>query len=121
MLKSRFATIKNMARALANAEEVYYLANNEYTSDLTKLDLDLTNLPSNVGMAIAVTNDAVVSLSLARLSMEYVVYFNHHAAKSYRGRRECRVYDGNSVAKKICANLTGTTEVTNDSYSLWAF
>ncbi|MBO5910609.1 MAG: prepilin-type N-terminal cleavage/methylation domain-containing protein [Elusimicrobiaceae bacterium] len=41
VLKSRFATVKEMAQSLANAEEVYYLANGKYTADFEALDIDL--------------------------------------------------------------------------------
>ena len=39
--KSRFSTIKHLAKSIANAEEVYYLANNSYTKDWDALDISL--------------------------------------------------------------------------------
>ena len=39
--KSRFATIKNLAKSIANAQEVYYLANGKYTNSLEQLDITL--------------------------------------------------------------------------------
>ena len=41
VLKSRFSTIKNMARSLWEAEKVYYLANNTYTANFEDLDIDM--------------------------------------------------------------------------------
>ena len=41
VLKSRFATVKEMAHSLANAEELYYLANGKYTIDFGALDISL--------------------------------------------------------------------------------
>lgn len=41
VLKSRFATVKEMVHSLANAEELYYLANGEYTADFEALDISL--------------------------------------------------------------------------------
>ncbi len=41
VLKSRFSTIKNMARSLLEAEKVYYLANNTYTGFIDDLDISL--------------------------------------------------------------------------------
>ncbi|MBR2082193.1 MAG: prepilin-type N-terminal cleavage/methylation domain-containing protein [Elusimicrobiaceae bacterium] len=40
VLKSRYATIKNLTVALAQAEEIYYLANGEYTNNFDALDID---------------------------------------------------------------------------------
>lgn len=39
--KSRLATIKNITTSLALAQERYYLANNEYTKEISDLDITL--------------------------------------------------------------------------------
>ncbi len=39
--KSRTAEAVTMVKALANAEEVYYLANGDYTNDISELDVDI--------------------------------------------------------------------------------
>ena len=39
--KTRFATVKATARALAEAESVYYMANGEFTSDLQSLAIQM--------------------------------------------------------------------------------
>ena len=41
IVKARVGTMLSLAASIAQAEEAYYLANNEYTTDITKLDLDL--------------------------------------------------------------------------------
>ncbi len=41
VLKSRFSTIKNMARSIWEAEKIYYLANNTYTGFIDDLDISL--------------------------------------------------------------------------------
>ena len=41
VIRTRFATLKAMTHALANAEEVYYLANGEYAQKISDLDIDL--------------------------------------------------------------------------------
>ena len=40
--KSRYNSLMNLVNSLAQAEERFYLANNDYTNDLTKLDIDLS-------------------------------------------------------------------------------
>jgi len=39
--KSRYATIKNLAKALYEAQQRYYLSNGEYTNNFIKLDVEL--------------------------------------------------------------------------------
>ena len=38
--KSRFTNLKTLAESIAQAQEVYYLANGKYSSDLDELDID---------------------------------------------------------------------------------
>ena len=40
VMKSRYATLKNMTKAIADAEQIYYLANGTYTTDFTELSID---------------------------------------------------------------------------------
>ena len=46
VLKSRYATLKPLTRAIADAEEVYYLENNEYNSDVDVLGIDWPEPPT---------------------------------------------------------------------------
>lgn len=39
--KSRFATLKNLVKSIADAQEVYYLAHNEYATDFDALDVEM--------------------------------------------------------------------------------
>ena len=39
--KSRAAEAMNMVRAIANAQEVYYLATGDYTNDINELDIEI--------------------------------------------------------------------------------
>ena len=41
--KSRYAKLKHMVRALVEAEEVYYLANGDYTVNMEDLDVEIPN------------------------------------------------------------------------------
>ena len=45
--KSRYATLKNMTKALADAQEVYYLANGEYATSFDELDIDAGGTPED--------------------------------------------------------------------------
>ena len=39
--KSRYATLKNLTKSIITAEEIYYLANNQYTTKFEELDIDM--------------------------------------------------------------------------------
>lgn len=45
VMKSRVATIQPVLASIKQAEEVYYLANGEYTGSIENLDVDLTQCP----------------------------------------------------------------------------
>ncbi|WP_428048949.1 type IV pilin protein [Candidatus Avelusimicrobium caledoniensis] len=44
--KSRFATLKNLTKSIAEAAEVYYMANGSYTMNFDELDVDLSGCTS---------------------------------------------------------------------------
>ncbi|MBR2082771.1 MAG: prepilin-type N-terminal cleavage/methylation domain-containing protein [Elusimicrobiaceae bacterium] len=40
IIRSRYTTMKSLVKAIAQAQEVYYLANGEYTSNWEELDVN---------------------------------------------------------------------------------
>ena len=52
--KSRVAEALVITKALAQAEQVYYLANGDYSHDITLLDLDIPGIPTTLGQAHAI-------------------------------------------------------------------
>ena len=51
--KSRLATVKSLVAQIAQAEEVYYLSNGSYTSNIPALDVDF---PTSVSQSITPTS-----------------------------------------------------------------
>ncbi|MCR5504639.1 MAG: prepilin-type N-terminal cleavage/methylation domain-containing protein [Elusimicrobiaceae bacterium] len=47
--KSKFATMKNNVKAMSDAEDRYYLVNNQYTENLSELDIDITDSDCGLG------------------------------------------------------------------------
>ena len=41
VIKSRYATIKNLAQSISQAEELYHLAHGKYSMDFDELDIDM--------------------------------------------------------------------------------
>ncbi len=47
VMRSRYATLKNMTKSIADAQEVYYLANGQYATRFDKLDINIGGTPAN--------------------------------------------------------------------------
>jgi len=41
VIKSRYATLKNLTHSIANAQEIYYLANGKYATDFEELSIEM--------------------------------------------------------------------------------
>ncbi len=138
VLKSRFATVKEMAQSLANAEELYYLANGKYTINFEELDISLppseneetdektyslrsfkdwrcriyqgtTNSYANCG--ITQTNN----------TMGFQIYMRHGKA-DFVGERWCVAgqTDLTSLANQVCKSETGKEAPSEkDSGATW--
>ena len=129
VLKSRFTQAKIMANAIAQAEEVYYLANGEYTWNIEDLDVSFyyTSAASN-GVSSKVcteeTRSCYYSTSWGRCDLSKIdvfcvigkddqkklAYFKFFKnASVYAGEIYCRSYDdsSNSAAYQICQAETG--------------
>ena len=127
--KSRYATLKNLVKSIAAAQEVYYLANDSYSTDFAALDVDLPNstvtheYEENVtdieaeekrhryyawgGCYLGSSGYEVVCRS-ADISMEYSMILLHHPSAA--GQRRCTIrppLDENSIQAKICQPETG--------------
>ena len=142
VLKSRFSTIKNLTRTIADAEEVYYLSNNAYTPDVDNLDIDLpipnsSNLETagesvyyypwgycilqtgnSVGLVYCILSNErnVTSDDMSNRVIGYWIALLHHG--SFAGKHACYSYgtDLNSLQDKVCQNETGLA-TASDSYS----
>jgi len=138
VLKSRFSTIKDLTKSLANAEEVYYLANGSYTPDISKLDMDVPTPTSSTsdeeygihiypwGMCILEIRPESQTAVYCRLNdsngnMQIGYLINLNAAKqSNAGQTACYAYgnDTTTVQHKICQAETGqSTPISKVRYN----
>ncbi len=102
--KARYTQLMLVGDEIARAEEVYYMANGEYTNDLEKLDVSFpTSSNWYVGIDLA---SSALNVHTTSYTFGHIVYFQH---SSYPGRRECRVYktNGKPYMHTVCKNLTG--------------
>jgi len=129
VLKSRYATLKNLTQTLANAQEVYHLANNEYATSLDQLDIDIG------GSHAQYHNDALAEFPWGycvignytkchniKIGMEYRIY---NRTDNNAERRMCLATDGNldSLQNQVCKQETGATSYTShsDTETAWTY
>ena len=129
VLKARMSRAIPAVHALKNAEEIYYLANGNYTYNDVRGKLDIEEIAgcSQEGGDdgdIFVCNGFFINISsggkdsrniLAGIGdtynreLGYIVYFDN---SPYPGRRECIAYKENQQANEICKSMGGTMDYT---------
>ncbi len=121
VIKSRFSTVFNVVRAIADAQEVYHLANNSYTTNTDDLGIDISGAERTVppgggweildwgnGMYRVVVEPTLVSGAVMQ-DGKYYVQYQYQYSKVIR----CVAWDiGGDIAKGICAGMGGT-KLTN--------
>lgn len=115
--KARYMELIAIAETIYKAEELYYMANEKYTS--TKADLDI-EIPPSTGISFYVALDETTSHITAfhnkTSALKYIVYLDHHPNQPWRGKRQCRVESNDEILKKVCQSVTGKTVVGEDNY-----
>ncbi len=120
VLKSRFATMKDIFRVLKDAEDRYFLANGDYTNNVNDLDISYPKNSNNDfifdGGYCSVwwwtkPNDGII----CRLDTKYGPAIEYHFRNNYK---TCRVPDvqenqATTIADQICQQETGKTTRTN--------
>ncbi len=116
--KSRYATLKNMAKALADAQEVYYLANGDYAYSFAELDVDTAGdfskeESNNSTYTVRTFKWGTCTLEktkawCSRDNMAYQVYYTHSTDKDNVGTIRCVAYntDQTSPENKVCKQET---------------
>ena len=109
--KSKYSTIKNITKSIAEAEEVYYLANGKYTNQFA--DLDIIK-PNNINCDLWAGNGQKAVACYTRIN-GYTMYYYHHfkneqpAGWGTEDKRYCVIYstDKTNIPNKICQQETG--------------
>jgi len=131
--KTRYTQAKTIAHSIAKAEEIFYLANNQYTSDISELDVSLPPYKeqTNSGTNTTYTYDwgncslnkglsnAQVGCRLfqnSSLFLGYIIYLDH----SDKAAIYCKSYGG-AVAEAVCKSETGKTEHVDGDTQGWLY
>ncbi|MDD6153719.1 MAG: prepilin-type N-terminal cleavage/methylation domain-containing protein [Elusimicrobia bacterium] len=116
VLKSRMVELQTAGEALAKAEEIYYMANGSYTSDLSALDVEVPESENfSVFPDIGSSGPSTMALNItsSRWNLGYVVYLQNSGSG---GRRQCRVYKDDPNLHQVCKNLSLGAPMTGCSY-----
>ncbi|MBR2081397.1 MAG: prepilin-type N-terminal cleavage/methylation domain-containing protein [Elusimicrobiaceae bacterium] len=134
VMKSRYATLKNLVKSIANAQEVYYLANGQYAHNFEVLDISMPagkdeeksrgdyyvyswgncTLGSSDVPWIRCVNESI--------EMGYQLYLKNHSHQLARGTALCLAYnsDRTSVSNKVCKlESNGRVWDSDSSFVAW--
>jgi len=131
--KARTTQLVTLANSVKQAEERYYLANNQYTTDWSELDIDLTGtvngiyLSNSAGWQLELwtshpgATDPSVKASDSRLPI-FLIFWYDHAQSIHDGKRLCYAPQNNSLANTLCKNITnGAQPHSQPPYNWYVF
>lgn len=120
VMRSRYATLKNITKSIADAQEVYYLANGEYTTRFDELDIDIGGTPEdendnqrNFDWGWCTMDRGVVYCTNSTIRVAYVIYYKHSLSGSdVKGKTYCQPYgstQGLPIQHQLCQQETGSS------------
>ena len=125
--KARMTQLITLANSVAQAEERYYLANGQYTTDFSELDIELVGSITGNASVRVLKNPAGWSIHLnaytsggrwesvdvfdSRLPTgTHLLYsFNHGSLGSLQNKRFCYAARNNTLGNLLCKNATNRT------------
>lgn len=123
--KSRYATIKNLAKSIADAQKVYYLAHGTYATRFDELDIDIGGTSGS--------DDKFRSFNWGSCALEspsFPYCWDSKTQMTYqvdltKNRYNCiaNTVDLNAIPNKICRQETGLASpyTHNDSIQVWKY
>ncbi len=140
VIKSRYATLKNLTRSIAKAQQVYYLANGKDATTFAELDIDLP-LGDTSEKADDLTTDQYtfpwgycrIRINIHGNIQSQCINTKIGMGYSVNGRGksvDCYVYGSDSIAdyplqNDVCKNETGLTQKSGNSsaeqYVRWRY
>ena len=114
ILKSRFSTVMPMAKAVADAQEIYYLGNNQYA--LGKEDLDIAPVEAEntqVSLSPAEEDEEYIYVAANRTDIPNVRYIMYQKnSPKFAGNIHCEADANDEDALWLCEKALHGTEVT---------
>ena len=122
--KSRFSNLMAITNALAQANEVYYLANGTYTTDFEALAVDIpaTSISGSTatfdwGTCILSGQQEVICFATTHLNNAYSVYYTHSSFSSWANHTYCVALTNEAGSRfdKVCSSLGTFKQVADCS------
>ena len=114
ILKSRFSTVMPMAKAVADAQEIYYLGNNQYA--LGKEDLDIAPVEAEntqVSLSPAEEDEEYIYVAAHRTDIPNVRYIMYQKnSPKFASNIHCEADASDEDALWLCEKALHGTEVT---------
>lgn len=120
--KARLTQLFVTAEAVAKAEQIYFLANGNYTNDLTNLDIQVDTQKVGVGMGMENTQYPLITFILH--GKNSVLFLYRFSTNGKILARKCRAgEDQKQLYHDICKNLTNdpSPEVVEGYYTEYIF
>ncbi len=119
VMKSQYAKLKALASTMAQAQEVYYLANGDYAVNIADLDIDMPGGKTEKSTdsmyhyewgSCIISNGryAQISCTNSKIGMGYQQRQNH--AEIQANDRKCFAIIANDLGRQICKEETGDPE-----------
>ena len=134
--KTKYATVKSLTVAIKNAQEAYYMANGQYATNLSDLDVnfpasnDQRNTESKYyyegGTCFINSNKSVCNIQTPVGYLGYQVNYDHSAVPGQRACVALGSQDLNSVGSKLCKGETGAASGScgsggGDEWCAWIY
>ncbi|MBP5403799.1 MAG: type II secretion system protein [Elusimicrobiaceae bacterium] len=125
ILKTHYMKMKNIVKSIAVAQEVYYLANGEYSPSFEALDitlppplesepLKLTYSWGNCSFFYATPRAIICEHTTS--GMRYAIFFLH-SVDANKGKQRCSTSKTNALGNKICQAESGLSQPTSTNNS----
>ena len=118
VMKSRFSSLKPIAKAVKDAQEMYFETYGHYATDSELDDLDI-DIPEDVDIDLSETDGHdFVRANHDKLNNSYTMYLAH--SENFANNIYCEALSTDDQAKALCAADGGKdTGVENDGYLLY--
>ncbi len=118
VMKSRFSSLKPIAKAVKDAQEMYFETYGHYATDSELDDLDI-DIPEDVDIDLSETDGHdFVRANHDKLNNSYTMYLAH--SENFANNIYCEALSTDDQAKALCAADGGEdTGVENDGYLLY--
>ncbi len=116
--KARFTELITIARNVKNAQEIYYMANGSYATDIDELDISFPPLKSGQHIFLQNGGNRVAVSDTTRLCNNYEIYYDN-AGGERPGKGFCFVKEASyncdrELGKLLCRSLGWTQSSENN-------